>query len=319
MSSPVLPAPPHDAAFHHEAWLYANDDEFVSGAASFIRDGLAGEEPVLVAVQQRKIDGLRSELGADAGDVLFVDMAVMGANPARIIPAWRDFVAGRVLPGRPLRGIGEPIGPDRRGDELAECHRHEALLNVAFADTPSFWLRCPYDAERLQPAVLEEARRTHPFVVEDGTVRASMAFHGSRAGIAPDAKPLSRPPATAARLEVRLDALSAVRRLVARHAARAGLGEGRTADMLVAVNEIATNSVRHGGGSGVLRLWQEPGALICEVRDEGRIGDPLVGRQRPRAGQVGGYGLWLANQLCDLVQIRSLPTGSVVRLHMRRG
>ncbi len=118
---------------------------------------------------------------------------------------------------------------------------------------------------------------------------------------------------------MRLDALSAVRGLVARHAARAGLGDDRTADMLVAVNEIATNSVRHGGGRGVLRLWQEPGALICEVRDEGRIDDPLAGRQRPRAGQVGGYGLWLANQLCDLVQIRSLPTGSVVRLHMRRG
>jgi anti-sigma regulatory factor (Ser/Thr protein kinase) len=319
MTSPVLPAPPHDAVFRHEAWLYAGEDEFVSGAASFIRDGLAGEEPVLVAVQQRKIERLRSALGADARDVLFVDMAVMGANPARIIPAWRDFVAGRAFPGRPLRGIGEPIGPDRHGDELAECHRHEALLNVAFADTPSFRLRCPYDAELLEPAVVEEARRTHPFVVEDGTERASMAFHGTRAGIAPGSEPLSDPPATATRLEVRLDALSAVRQLVARHAARAGLGARRTADMLVAVNEIATNSVRHGGGRGVLRLWQEPGALICEVRDEGRIDDPLAGRQRPRVGQVGGYGLWLANQLCDLVQIRSLPTGSVVRLHMRRG
>jgi anti-sigma regulatory factor (Ser/Thr protein kinase) len=319
MTSPTPAARTHDAAFHHEAWLYAGQDEFVAGAASFIRDGVAREEPILVAVEQRKIDLLRSELGDDAGGVMFVDMAVMGANPARIISVWRDFAAERALPGRPLRGIGEPIGPDRGPDELAECHRHEALLNVAFADAPAFWLRCPYDAERLEPAVLEEAQRTHPFVMRDGTAHASAAFDEARAGITPDSQPLSDPPPTAARLEVRLDALAAVRQLVTRHAARAQLGTDRTADMLVAVNEIATNSVRHGGGRGVLRMWHEPGALICEVRDGGRIDDPLVGRCRPRAGQVGGYGLWLANQLCDLVQIRSLPAGNVVRLHMRRG
>jgi anti-sigma regulatory factor (Ser/Thr protein kinase) len=319
MTSLLPAAPTHHAAFRHEAWLYAGDDEFVAGTASFIRDGLAGEEPILVAVDQRKIDWLRSELADDAGGVLFVDMAVLGANPARIIPAWRDFVAERARPGRPLRGIGEPIGPDRGPDELAECHGHEALLNAAFADTPAFWLRCPYDAERLEPDVIEEAQRTHPFVMRDGTAHASAAYHGARAGMAPASRPLSEPPPGAARLEVGLDALAAIRQLVARHAARARLGADRTADMLVAVNEIATNSVRHGGGRGVLRLWHEPGALICEVRDGGRIDDPLVGRNRPRAGQVGGYGLWLANQLCDLVQIRSLPTGNVVRLHMRLG
>jgi anti-sigma regulatory factor (Ser/Thr protein kinase) len=308
-----------DAAFRHEAWLYAGPEEFAAGAASFIRDGLARGEPILVAVEQGKIDRLRCELGGDAADVLFVDMGLTGANPARIIPAWRDFVAERALGGRPLRGIGEPIGPGRGVDELAECHRHEALLNVAFADTPAFWLRCPYDAERLEPAVLEEAQRTHPFVMRDGTAHASTTFNGARAGITPDSRPLSDPPPTAARVDVSLDALAAVRRLVALHAARARLGADRTADMLVAVNEIATNSVRHGGGRGVLRLWHEPGALICEVRDSGRIDDPLVGRRRPRTGQIGGYGLWLANQLCDLVQIRSLPEGNVVRLHMRRG
>jgi anti-sigma regulatory factor (Ser/Thr protein kinase) len=317
MSTLVPSARAHDAAFRHEAWLYDGKDEFVAGAASFIRDGLAGEEPILVAVGRRKIDCLRSALGRDGDEVLFVDMAVMGANPARIIAAWRDFVAERGLPGRPLRGIGEPIGPERRADELVECHRHESLLNLAFADTPAFRLLCPYDAESLEPSVLAEARRTHPFVIENGTAHASTAFHGARAGITPFMQPLSDPPATAARLEVRLDALAAIRDLVSRHAARAQLRAERAADLLVAVNEVATNSIRHGGGRGVLRLWHDAEAVICEVRDEGRINDPLVGRVRPRAGQVGGYGLWLANQLCDLVQVRSLPTGNVVRLHMR--
>jgi anti-sigma regulatory factor (Ser/Thr protein kinase) len=66
----------------------------------------------------------------------------------------------------------------------------------------------------------------------------------------------------------------------------------------------------------VLRIWQEPGALICEVDDEGHIHDPLVGRVRPDTEEYGGRGMWLVNQLCDLVQLRSFPTGTVARLHM---
>ena len=68
----------------------------------------------------------------------------------------------------------------------------------------------------------------------------------------------------------------------------------------------------------MLRTWVEGDALICEVRDAGRIDDPLVGRSRPPASRGSGFGLWLANQLCDLVQIRSNDRGSVIRLHVRR-
>ena len=86
---------------------------------------------------------------------------------------------------------------------------------------------------------------------------------------------------------------------------------------MLAVNEIATNSIRHGGGSGTLRVWLEAGVLICEVRDSGHLDDPLAGRRRPSPSDYGGRGLWLANQVCDLVQLRSFPQGSAVRLHMR--
>jgi len=87
----------------------------------------------------------------------------------------------------------------------------------------------------------------------------------------------------------------------------------------MAVTELATNSIRYGGGSGTLRCWSRPGALICEVRDAGRISRPLAGRVRPREEQEGGYGLWLVNQLCDLVQVRTFEDGSVVRVHMSLG
>jgi anti-sigma regulatory factor (Ser/Thr protein kinase) len=79
---------------------------------------------------------------------------------------------------------------------------------------------------------------------------------------------------------------------------------------------VATNSVLHGGGDGTLLVWPEGEALICELRDDGLFDDPLAGRERPRPDRVGGHGLWLANQLCDLVQVRSFATGTVVRLHL---
>ena len=132
------------------------------------------------------------------------------------------------------------------------------------------------------------------------------------------AAPLPDPPADAGIHEISRDTLADLRHLTAAEGERAGLSEQRTHDLVLAVHEIATNSVRHGGGRGVLRVWREADALICDVRDSGRISaQPLVGRVRPALGQAGGWGLWLANQLCDLVQLRELPHGSVVRLHQR--
>jgi len=305
-------------AFRHEAFMYAGRDAFVEGMSAFIRDGVAAGEPTLVVVAAPKIRLLAEALGDDASGVLFADMADVGSNPARIIPAWREFVAAHAGAGRALRGIGEPIYPERTSVEMVECHRHEALLNLAFADTPAFWLVCPYDTDALAPEVVATARHTHPAVVEDGVSRESALFDGLEAVAAPFADPLPDPPAGAAEHEVRLDALSSLRMFVRAQAARAGLGAVPTRDLLVAVNEVATNSVRHGGGRGRVLVWQEPGAVVCEVRDDGRIHAPLAGRERPRRGQVGGYGLWLANQLCDLVQVRAYASGGAVRLHMRR-
>ena len=82
---------------------------------------------------------------------------------------------------------------------------------------------------------------------------------------------------------------------------------------------MATNSVLHGGGRGTLRVWREAEMLVLEVRDAGQIPEPLVGRRRPEPGQIWGQGLWLANQICELVQVRSSAAGTVVRLHAASG
>ena len=137
---------------------------------------LAGDEPTLVVVDAAKVAALRAELGADADRVHFADMAEVGRNPARIIPRWRGFVDEHLRPDRPVRGIGEPIWAGRSPAELVECQAHETLLNYAFADSPAWSLLCPYDTAALPPAVVDEARRSHPFVARDGIGKDSPEY-----------------------------------------------------------------------------------------------------------------------------------------------
>jgi anti-sigma regulatory factor (Ser/Thr protein kinase) len=175
---------------------------------------------------------------------------------------------------------------------------------------------CPYDTDALPHDVLEEAERSHPLVLEEGALRGSPAYRGVD-GMAPPRDPLPPPRSPSLEMGFQQTSVPAVRTFVTERAEEAGLAAHRTADLVTAVNEAATNSVLYGGGAGVVRCWRDDGTLVCEVRDRGHIEQPLVGRRRPDPGVMGGQGLWLAHQLCDLVQLRSGSSGTVVRLHMR--
>jgi anti-sigma regulatory factor (Ser/Thr protein kinase) len=302
--------------FRHEMLLYAGQDEFVSQASSFVRDAVDAGEPTLVVVMRPRLDALREELGDDIDGVGFADMAEVGRNPARIIPAWRDFVLTHAATGTPLRGIGEPIFAERHADELVECQRHEALLNVAFDGAEHFWLLCPYDTISLDESVIEDAYRRHPFVAGGGYRRDSPDYVGRDELSAPLREPFPPPPAEAAELHFLPGQLDRVRRFLGAAADGAGLPGERTRDLTVALNEIASNSLRYGGGEGLLTVWSEDGRFVCEIRDGGNLLDPLAGREFPPVDELGSRGLWIANQLCDLVQIRSLAGGNAIRLHV---
>ncbi|HEX6780427.1 MAG TPA: sensor histidine kinase [Solirubrobacterales bacterium] len=300
-----------DAGFQHEALIYAGSDEYLAGTVPFLRAGLEAGQPVLVAVGPGQTEVLRGELGADAGLVRFLDMREVGRNPAAIIPVWREFVDGAA--GQPVRGIGEPVWAARSAAALEECQRHESLLNVAFGSGPAWDLLCPYDAASLGDEALAKVAHSHPVVRRDGEPEESWDFVADADCFAGRLPPPAGP---AEGLDFDLTTLGEVRHLVAAAAERAGMGPGEVADLVTAASELAANSVMHGGGSGTLRLWREEERVLAEVEDEGLIEDPLVGRTRPDVAQEGGRGLWIANRLCDLVQIRSGAQGTTVRLHV---
>lgn len=295
--------------FQHEALIYEGQEQFLATAVPFLAAALATGEPALVAVRQANAELLRAELGPDAERVGFVAIERVGRNPARIVPFWRDFLAARA--GRPARGISEPIWPGREAAEIDECQRHEHLLNLAFPSGASPSLLCSYDGSALPDEVLDGVFRSHRVVLRDGSRKPSGSY--CRECDCYSGK-LPRHPPDAETLPYNRARLAAVRKRVKEAAEQTGIGPRRAADLVAAASELAANSVAHGGGTGTMSIWREGKHLLIDFEDQGTIEEPLAGRLHPAVDQSGGRGLWLANQLCDLVQIRSGALGTTVRV-----
>jgi anti-sigma regulatory factor (Ser/Thr protein kinase) len=309
-----LQQPPTETGEMHLALFYSGEREYVDGVMRFLEPALRSGEPVAVAVPGPRAELLRENLGSGCGVELF-DMVALGRNPARIIPAVEAMLARHE--GRLLHYVGEPIWPGRSNEEIREATRHEALINLAW---PGAHIRvlCPYDADELEPYVLVDAERTHPHLMRGGETLTSAGYDGPGLPLGCD-DPLPEPPPDALRLPFGLPTLYAVRSMVTWISNQAGLSSDRTEDLVLGINELATNTIRHAHGGGLLRVWRVPGTVICQVEDSGHIPDPLAGRRTPALGAEGGVGLWSVNQLCDLVEVRSGGSGTTIRVHTAIG
>jgi anti-sigma regulatory factor (Ser/Thr protein kinase) len=293
----------------HAALFYRSRPEYASQIAAFVEAGLDLGEPALIALPGDRAAAVAASLNGAPGEVVFADMAELGRNPARIIPEVRSFTDKH--PGQRIRYVGEPIWPGRSQPEICEATRHEALVNLAFAQAQATIL-CPYDAAMLAGPVLADARCTHQEPAAAGATEQTWQDN-----LPPGCDlPLDPPPVAAEVLAYETD-LVPVRWLVERHARRMGLGVERTVDLVLAANELAANTISHTSGGGVIHVWHTAGEILCQVHDTGRITDPMAGRVR-RGPDGRGHGLWLVNQVCDLVELRSGAAGTTVRLHMRR-
>ncbi|MDQ3726066.1 MAG: sensor histidine kinase [Actinomycetota bacterium] len=302
-------ASPQGGGYRHEALFYASSEDFLRQSVAFVEEGIAADEAVLIALPRHSRELLREALGPAVERVQMLEMEEAGRNPGRLISTWRDLLDGIGSSGKRVRGLGEPVWADRSPAEIDECHRHECLINLAFGGEPGLTFLCPYDVSTLDDETIAEAERTHSQPIGRPAAEFADLLSGS----------LPEPDGPAATMCFGKADLREVRRLVSERAGTAGLDARRGEDLVLAVCEIATNSVQHGGGEGNLRIWDEEGELVCDVRDAGRIRNPLAGRERPPVEQPGGRGLWIANQLCDLVQVRSGEDGTHVRLRMSLG
>jgi anti-sigma regulatory factor (Ser/Thr protein kinase) len=302
-----------ERGFIHQALIYGSDQEFVDVALPFVREGIESGEPTLVAVQRRHVENLRESLG-DAAGVTLLPVEQWYETSARTRDKFARWAGEHAGKGR-VRLIGEPPWAIGNEAQVRDWARHESVINVAFDGLPVTFI-CPYDARALPEGIIEHAESTHPEIVREGGTRASDRYEDPH-DFCRRLDSAVRPPEGAAVSELvfGLGDLPVVRRVAESAAVGAGFSAARVGEIVLAVNEIATNSVIHGRPPATLRVWKGDGVIRFEVTDAGEgIRDVLAGQLRPPTQGAGGRGLWLTRLLSDAVEIRN-GSGCTVAIH----
>ena len=281
--------------------MYDGPADFVARTLPIVQRARTDGAAVLVVVPEPRLTALRTAVGEATTDVTFTDMTTVGRNPGRIISVWDDFVRGQA--GGRVVGIGEPIWSGRSRDELIECQIHEELLDTAFAESEGVEIQCPYDVGSLSGDVITEACRAH-------------GPSASTSDRNPFWKPLRPAPEGAYLQSFDERGVRDLRGLIAGLAEHVGLGSERTARPRARRqrdrHEQRAPRWRRRDTSSLDR--RRCGGLRSERR---RLPARPAGRSPSTTPDaMGGRGLWLANQLCDLVQVRNGVEGCVVRVRV---
>jgi anti-sigma regulatory factor (Ser/Thr protein kinase) len=297
----------------HEAVLYTTPDELAERLGPRLQASLDDDAPVVAVLDAPTRAEVRRVLGADADRVAFPDPAAVHSLPpftvamrwARLSRKVRTPSAHATVVGQHVEGL--PVGGENHWARL------DIGLNVAVVGLPIAVL-CPY---RIDDPELARVQAIHPRLT---TVGGSISSDGYRPPVEalvefPPPPPPDLGPA-AAELAFAAGDLGLLRHLVAEVAARDGTAPERVADLVLAVNEIGSNSVEHGPGHGRLRLWVSDESVVAEVADPGTADLPFPGMVAPPPSGARGRGLWLASELCDVMQVWSDADGTVIRLRM---
>jgi anti-sigma regulatory factor (Ser/Thr protein kinase) len=302
----------------HSALLYAGPSRFVDTVAGFVLDGLEAGDRVMAAVSEEKFGWVCEQLGEDARAVDFAAADAMYERHGPMFRAMLDYIERHRAdgPGR-VRILAEPPLEARGPIDAQAYMRYEAAFNVANGGDDARVL-CAYDTDRLPAEIIDAARRTHPHVLEDGRVEPSPAFMDPRAFVRQGVRDRAAPAGVAAFALEAPEDIATARAIVRAHAEVAGLSGPALEDLMVVVSEVATNALVHGRAPRALWSYLDDGHLVCQVQDGGSgLPDPLVGYLPPDLERLGGRGLWLAHQLCDIVEVASDATHTTVLLHTK--
>jgi len=302
----------------HEALFYESAGDLVSGVVPFLTEGLAAGDDVVLACTEENNRAVAEALGRDRRVVLLPRPEVYG-KAVTAVEYFRELTQSRVRAGaRQVRVVCQVGASSGTG---SQCRRFEALSNYVLSPLP-LWRVCAYDVGALPADLVAAAEATHPYLRRAGAPAANPAYVEPAELLRqpdPDVAPLPGREPDLALHDVR--DLRRLARRVLETLAAARFDRERADDLLLVLNEVATNGLRHGEPPVDVLLWAGAERVDCTVTDRGPgIDDPLVG-YLPGGGEVlpeGRFGLWLARRLCDdLVTARS-SEGFTVRLLMNR-
>ena len=303
--------------FVHSALLYHSQQQYLDFVVRFVIDGLATDEPVLVAIPGDMMALVHDELCGAGGLVpdglQMADTTQVARNPSRFMAMEGSFVEEH--PDRRVRIVSEIVWPRRTANERLACVQHEALVNEAFEGRQVTGL-CLYDASRLDDDVLADARATHPMLWSCGSLDRSAEY-------APDDvlarcnQPLPVNPGAVTYMVRKSADLRLARSFAVNYADWVGLSQDSIEDLQLVATELATNSLMYTDGACRLAFWRNDEHLVCEARDSGRLDDQLVGRLNPGPSGPASRGLFLVNAISDLVRTHSTTAGTTIQAYLR--
>lgn len=305
------------SAFVHQGCVYAGDDEFLRMAVPFIDEGLRREEPVLVTTTPANLDLVQSALGRHARKVDYAETAFFGRRPPQRVAAFTGYRHRHLRAGR-VRILAEPVWAGRSARQVEAWECMESALNAVLAGT-GIHMICPYDARTVEPEIVENARRTHPHMVDGTDVAASPGYTEPVAFVRGRTAPLPRRPDDAVTLTFTGD-LSRMRHAIVMETAMLGLAGERLMIFSAAVGELLTGEAGAGREREPERpsiaLWARPGEVVCDIRLPATTSlDPFIGLHPPTLDPRPGDGFWLARQICDHLDVRPAPHGTTIRMH----
>ena len=299
-----------DRMLAHHGLLHPAGADLAATVAPLITERLVSGQQVLAVLPTATAARLCTRLPTLEG-LHNTDSGKFYRHPGRVLAHYRAWIADTSPNGEPVTIVAAP-DPDPHDSHRAALWMHvDAATTLALAEC-ALTLVCVYPDDA---ATADPARRAHPSLLNGAT--------GPNPDHLPAEQFLARyplpPPVELAEPDLtqtieHFAQLSRLRQVVATHLARAGLSEGRQADFMLAISEIATNALEHGAPPANLRLWTTSTSVICEITDGGRGIVPLAGLLPPPTTQRRGRGLWMAHQLCDQFYLWPHPT--TIRLQM---
>jgi anti-sigma regulatory factor (Ser/Thr protein kinase) len=303
--------PPRPDGAWHEAVPYSSAAHLVERLAPRVAAAVSAGDPVVAVLDEPTRVRLRRALGSDSAEVDFQDPFEVHRVPAFTVAVRWARTSRRITnPGGRALVLNQQMEVDRGPHHWA---RLDIGVNVATAGLPITVL-CPVDHD---VADLPTVEATHPLVATANGPEPSKRYRQPEESVVdyPPPPPPGLGPPVAER-PFGQDDLIDLRHLVLRVAETAGLDADRGADLVLAVNELASNSVEHGPGRGRLRMWEGPD-VVAEIADHGRMSVPFPGMTIPPPEGARGRGLWLASELADTLEVWSEPGNTVIRVQMR--
>ena len=304
----------HGEAFAHEAFFYDEDAQAVTRCVPFVLEAFDRGEDVIVVVGERVRQALAEALGGDVARIAVLDVPGRWCEGGfGALQAYDRDVQGQLSGDRrPWRLVVEPTWLTLPGGRV--WSRFEAVVNDCYGALPYYSL-CLHDSRTMGADLIDAVLQTHP-LTWDGSAPTTSVGYLPTADYLRSVEPEWTPRPASARTVPVISARRA--REVVTEVAQAHGANGRTDDMVVAVNELVANALR-AAGQAELSAWTAGPTLVWEVADNGPgLHDVTAGYVPPHDDLESGRGLWLARSLADDATVRPHGPGTAIRLYFDR-